>query len=267
MKRRSKLRLKLTDEARLEEKWNVRFSLFGFIVCSLLIIAACIAIGIATVWFTPLKTRLPGYMKESQRSASADMLLRLDSIVEVNEMNQRYLDNIMAIIGSDTIQTDSIAGNYRHGHFTPDSLSSASEKEIQYVLSIQQKKEGKQSSLEAPENGRINISNLNGDWETIGVTPTTKKMKIKVPSKSEIGSIGDGIILLITPQGKEIYSVMVQHPSGYISLISGLTQIAVKEGEAVKAAALLGKSNGELITIQMWRNGMGLNPGDYSNKK
>lgn len=267
MKRRKKLRLRLYDEARLVEKWDIRFSRFYFLALSLLIIAACISIGIGIVWFTSLKTRLPGYMKESQRTASADMLLRLDSLIDVNEMNQRYLDNITAILESGSIPVDTTAGAYRHGHFTPDSLSTASEKEIQYVLTQQQKKESRRNSLLTPEYGHINVGNLSSDGESMGLVAKTKKMKMKVGPKSEIGSIGDGIIISILPMGKENFMMMVQHPAGYLTSIAGLTQLKVKEGEAVKASDILGTATSETIIVQMWQNGMGLNPEDYINRK
>ena len=267
MKRTKKLRLRLYDEARLVEKWDIRFSWLNFIIIILLTVSICVVIGIGIVWFTSLKTKLPGYMKESQRTASADMLLRLDSLIDVNEKNQRYLDNIAAILGSDTIPVDTAAGKYYHGHFTPDSLSTASEKEIQYVLTQQQKKESQRNALLGAEFGHINIANLSPEGESSGLIPKTKKLKMKVGAKEDIGAIGDGIVLSVFPQNKDNYVLMVQHPGGYLSSVTGISQLKVKEGEAVKASAPVGIASAETVTVQLWKDGIGLNPEDYINRK
>ena len=267
MKRRKKLRLKLFDEAQLVEKWEIRFSWINFSLISLLIMGGCIAVGIGIVWFTSLKTHLPGYMQESQRTASADMLLRLDSLIDVNEQNQRYLDNISAILEPGTAPADTARREFRHGHFMPDSLSNASEKEIQYVLNIQQKKENEQQRAGRGENGHIDLYNLHSESEGIGLVPKTNKLKIKLPQNSEVGSVGDGIVLSVHPYSKNTYSVMIQHPGGFISSVSGFDKIAVKEGEAVKAGGIVGIAAGEIITLQMWRGGISINPEDYINQK
>ena len=267
MKPRRKLRLKLYDEARLTEKWGIRFSWTGFVAVSLIIMCACVGIGIGIVWFTPLKVRLPGYMEESQRTASADMLLHLDSLIDINEKNQRFLDNIAAVLEPDKTPADTAKSNYRHGLFTPEELADASEKEIQYVLSIQRRKEDENKKASEAEFGHLNVSNLHPESSSIGLIPMTNKLKVKMPSGESVGSIGDGIVLSINPYNKNSYTVAVYHPGGYQSSVSGVTRLAVKEGEAVKAATELGKSAGEILTVQMWRDGIGVNPEDYINQK
>ena len=265
--RKKKLRLKLFDEAHLEEKWDIRFSRFYFFIISLLIMTLCVGIGIGIVWFTPLKTRLPGYMKESQRSASADMLVRLDSLIEVNEKNQRYLDNIASIFDPESRLEDTITEGFTHGHFTPDSLSSASEKEIQYVLSMQTKKETKRTEANGAQYGRINVGGIHPEAQPAGMVPMSQKLKLKVPKGADIGSVGDGIILSLTPNTGNSYSILIQHPGGFLSGMSGIKALKVKEGEAVKAGGKIGESAGEVITVQMWKDGIGQNPENYIQSK
>lgn len=265
MGKRKKLRLKIFDESHLVERRNMRFSWWRFWLILLLICCFFTFVGIAIVWTTPLKTKLPGYMKESQRSASADMLVRLDSLIEVQEINQQYIDNVRSIIAGETVNQDSIMENYRHGHFNPGALKSASDKEINFVLTMKQKDEKRRQAAASAESGHIDVRHLAPQATATG-DETQKKMSFKLADESAVSSIGDGVVLVASLSPKNTISVLIQHPGGYLSRVEGLSKISVKDGDPVKAGDRIGTASG-IIGLQMWKDGVTLTPAEFMSKE
>lgn len=66
------------------------------IACVIALLAA-VAAGGFLVMVTPLKTLLPGYLKKSERNASVENLMRLDSLQAAYVRNQEYIDNFIRV--------------------------------------------------------------------------------------------------------------------------------------------------------------------------
>ena len=264
MKKRRHLRLKIYDEGHLAELRNYRITWWKVCLTTIIFALIFIGIGISIVWFTPLRTELPGYMEESQRSATGELLLKLDSIINEQEINQRYMGNLLQILGNDSLPADSMeSSRYRHGHFTPEKLLSASEKESQFVLTMEQKDEARRKNAAQETAGRIDLRNLQETLELGENGAKEKNLDIKIDPESEIGSIGDGIVLKINSGAGGRKSVIVQHPSGYISMTEGLKTTTIQEGQPVKAKDPFGLPGRDHVTIRLWREGVALYPHKY----
>ena len=97
-----------------------------------------IIIGGAIVMVTPLRTLLPGYMKQSERSATEDNIMRLDSILGIYEQNQNYLDNILLAFDTDRKPiADSLIMTANLREMSPDSLLPPSPLERKFVNTME----------------------------------------------------------------------------------------------------------------------------------
>ena len=106
MKRHPKYRIRIEDESRLENLVDITLSPWWLAAAAAAAVVILILIAGGIVMTTPLRTLLPGYMKQSERSATEDNILRLDSILGVYEQNQTYLDNILKTFDISRVPTD-----------------------------------------------------------------------------------------------------------------------------------------------------------------
>lgn len=104
-----KYRITIEDESHLTEVASGRFTRAGLIGIGLLAFVGFLTVAGLLVSLTPLRTLLPGYMKESQRSATEEGLLRLDSLMEAYEVNRAYIDNYLRVTDTERQTGDSAA--------------------------------------------------------------------------------------------------------------------------------------------------------------
>ena len=83
MRRHPKYRIRIEDESRRENLADISLSPLSLLAAAGAALLILIIIGGAIVMVTPLRTLLPGYMKQSERSATEDNIMRLDSILGI----------------------------------------------------------------------------------------------------------------------------------------------------------------------------------------
>ena len=136
MKRRSKYKLKLYDEAHLVERGGIRVSWWGASICALLFMALFIGIGMGIVWYTPIKKRLPGYMVPEQRGKTEVAYIELDSLQKLFQLNQAYLENLQMVLATEPISTSTDTVN-KSFPFRPDSLWDPSPEELKFLKKME----------------------------------------------------------------------------------------------------------------------------------
>lgn len=132
IKKGSKYKLKIYDEAHLIDRGGFSLSWWKLTLFGLVFIAFFIAVGIGIVWFTPIKKRLPGYMVPEQRDRTEEAFLRVDSLHKLYAINQAYMENLMKVLDTerDPDMPDTLNGAIP---FIPESLLEASEAEKEFV--------------------------------------------------------------------------------------------------------------------------------------
>lgn len=137
MKRRSRLKIKIFDENHLVEKGGFRFSWIWFSLISLCVAVIFVLVGMAIIWFSPLKSRLPGYMPVQQRGDTEIAVMQLDSLEAVYRINQAYIDNIATILNTDrpaTVTVDTLSAALP---LELDSLVLPSQIELEFVRKME----------------------------------------------------------------------------------------------------------------------------------
>ncbi|MDE6296344.1 MAG: M23 family metallopeptidase, partial [Muribaculaceae bacterium] len=248
-----------------------RRSLIGL---ALIIIFFSIFIGCLIVLFTPIHTLLPGYLKENQRTATEENLLRLDSLASVYETNQRFIDNYLRITDIDRAPVDSSALYADTVPLSNDSLIAPSSRERSFVAKME-------------EQERFNISVLAplaadgmifSDISDTGIFSSTSKDKevgeVILSADASIISIAEGTVIDSFYSNKEKgFVIIIQHPKGFVSRYSSVGKPFVMQGEDVESGQIIASpppadNKGRRgIFIRMWHNGLPLIPYKFIHER
>lgn len=132
MKRRSRLKVKIYDEARLLDHGSFTITWWRVVVAAVLIMFFFIMIGVGIVWFTPLKRSLPGYLPPAQRAKTEEAYFKIDSLQRQYQTHQSYLDNLVKVF--DTTRNPDVYEEDREAvPLMADSLREASDQEREFL--------------------------------------------------------------------------------------------------------------------------------------
>ncbi|MDE6230403.1 MAG: M23 family metallopeptidase [Muribaculaceae bacterium] len=265
--------LRIDDESHLSTRFTWKFTLPQLIAICVAGIIFFLMAAAFLVMITPLHRLLPGYMKQSERAASEENLLRLDSLREAYAVNQAFIDNYLRISDPDRkseppLPSDSLLprGMSPDG----DSLLSALPRESRFMTEME-KRERYNISVLAPlaADGMMFLP-VAPDGIILGSTRYRQEATIVTSGHSPILAVADGRVISCTYDIKrEGYNIVIQHPRGFISLYSQLDQPLVDTDDEVFAGQAIAfaphaKSDGKRqITFRMWHNRIPLIPAEY----
>jgi hypothetical protein len=218
--------------------------------------------------FTPLRTLLPGYMKEAQRDHTMATIVRLDSLQRAYDENQAYLDNIMTLLDTNRQPSDSASLTANVRPLTADSLIEASSVEKDFVKMMEQREkynisilapmaaEGMMFDLPAP-GGSFAVEDINSESPIINM-----------PKGGIIITPAEGRVIDVGYDASSGYVVVIQHGKGFVSRLSRLGTPMVRKGDRINSGQVVARQgdskglNSWRIRIEMWRNGDVLIPYD-----
>ncbi len=267
-RKRNKYIISLDDEAHLVNigRWPLTPGRFAGGVILFLFLS--IIFGFLLFYFTPIKRILPGYLKHDERASTEQTMMRLDSLQNAFNQNEAFLNNIMTVLNTERIPSDSAAALRRPNFMTPDSLKSASPAEKKFISAMQEKQRfnisvvaplAAESMLFFPLNDKAVISN---DSRSL------PSAKVFVPAGSTVSSIADGTVISVEfNHGKNV--VVIQHSKGFLSRYQGVGTPLVDPGDQVTGGQGIAfspsysKKNPPAVILQMWHNGNQLIPYEY----
>ncbi len=218
--------------------------------------------------FTPLGAILPGRMPNELRDKYVHLAVRLDSISAASTINNRYTDNIRAILEgpSDTTATPQIQPQIQE--IPLDSLMQASDAEKRFVNSYDDTERFNLSVLSPiaaegmpfypPVPSALDVS--------VNIAPgDIPAATISVGKATPISAVYRGTVLSTYYTTGRGLTVVVQHPNDFISVHTGLSDLFVKRGDKVNAGTRLGLASSDRypLTFELWHNGSPLDPTDY----
>ncbi len=271
MKRHPKYRIRIENESRLENLADFTLSPLSLWAAAAAALVILIVISGTVVMVTPLRTLLPGYMKQSERSATEDNILRLDSIFGVYARNQDYLDNILkAFDTSRTPVADSLVMTTNLMELSPDSLLPPSPLERKFVNAMEERERFNISVLAPLAADGMMFSSLSDSGIFSASSRTEEKGDVIMPPDESVRCVADGSILASYYSAAEGgYVVLIQHAKGFVTRIARLGSPMVTAGDAVLAGQMLalgpnpdGKGR-RYVEVMMWHNGLPLIPYDY----
>lgn len=273
-RKRGKIRIRIENESNLSSIVDTRFSRRNLIGLSFFILFFSILFGIVLVLFTPIHTILPGYLKENQRSATEENLMRLDSLTNVYETNQQYINNYLRIIDTDRPAIDSSALIADTVPPSNDSLIAPSRREREFVAKMEEQERFNISVLAPLAANSLVFSDISDTGIFSSKSKESETGEVLLPGDASITSIADGTVLdAFYSNAEKGYVIIIQHPKGFASKYSSLGKPFVMAGEDVStgqiiaAPPLADRTGKRTIYIRMWHNGLPLIPYKFIHER
>lgn len=268
---RKKYRLVLEDESHLEKLGEWKFSAPALFGLAMGLIALSIIIGFVFVLLTPAKQLIPGYYRPSQRAASEAALMRVDSIKDALDINNRYIENILYALDTERgAKSDSSIITTSAPVLSSDSLLPASKEETRFVHMMQEREKFNISVIAPLAAEGMLFYPVSRDGIMTSESRESVRLLIATPENSSIDALADGSVVAVYGRpGGEGLSIVMQHPNGFVSRYSGLGQTLtaqgdiVNGGQAIALTPLQRQGSPALVGIEIWHNGNPLIPYNY----
>lgn len=266
-----RFRLSFINENTFNQVWTIKMTQTRVILSIMLILFAIGCIVATLIVFTPIRTLLPGYLKDAQFQKNITNSIRIDSLTTEARIANAYITNIKRIL-TDDIDTVAISATPLDTATTLpiDSIIGASEIEKQFVRQFEEKEKFNLSVLSPlaaegitfyPPIATASISTQTA--EALGVRFITSR-------QAPISSIYNGTVVDCHYSDNNGYTIIVQHPNGFLSKYSGMAELFVANGDKIATGGRLGLSGKRDYTgaslpiiFELWHNGTPLNPRDY----
>lgn len=273
MRKHTRYKIAIEDESRLETVASHTASSGKWIFMGAAAAVAVMALGAFLVFLTPVRTLLPGYLKESERAAGEMQILRLDSLKMAYETNALFLDNIINVLNPVDTPIDTTAAPSTVP-LSPDSLLPTSEEELKFVEMMRERDKYNISVVAPLAAESLMFSPVNEESVFTESSKNALRGEVILARGVPVTAIADGTVIAVSQSIREGGSnIIIQHPKGFLSRLSRLGTVIVGTGDKVtggQVIALPGKGNarkGELIYVEMWHNGEPLVPYEYIGDK
>lgn len=270
-KLKDKYRLLIINDENLEEKLSFVLSPMNVFVWGGLSIITLITLVIMTVAFTPLREYIPGYSDLDMKKKATTALLKADSLQDVANKMDIYIQNIQSVINGDPValrsNLDSLKNvDYKKIENIPTEEDSLLRNlvEVEDSYNISENDEEENTSLSKifffPPIKGIVTSGFDEDERHFGVDIVSGK-------DESIKSIAEGTVISAAWTAEAGHVIQIQHSFNLISVYKHNSILLKKEGDKVKAGdaiAIIGNS-GELTTgphvhFEMWLEGHPVDP-------
>ena len=267
----SRYRLQLINDSHMSTLWSVSGGRGRMLLLAIILFFIITISGAALLGMTPLRTILPGYLKRSQRHEMTDMSARVDSLSRLAAVNNRYLDNLVAIL-NDEIDIDSIRQAYTDSinrlHLPVDSLSGTSNAEREFARRYEQRERFNVSVLSpVVAEGMVFYPAVKSPITT--ASEPSGRVSYQLSPSSPVSAIYRGTVIDSHYVPGEGYTMVIQHPHDFISRYTGIAEPMVGQGAKVNTGARIGLSSNTRaddrppLTLEMWFNGSQLDPTEY----
>lgn len=263
----------IEDESSLEKKVNSSVQLPWLILILVALIFVAGMFGVFIITSTPLRNMLPGYLKESERTATEEQHLRLDSLVRVYEINEAYITGILDALNPSEVDSVRNFSESRHIPLSADSLMEPSEDEKLFMERIREREKYNISYASPAAAQTMMFGTVNN--KAIISEPTLDKFQAEIilPDGAPVSAIADGKVISVanSPKSSGAYEIIIQHSKGFLSKSSHLTNLLVKPGDRVVAGQIIatgvtkrGLRDNHMI-FELWHDGDQLIPSQYLN--
>lgn len=270
MKSLTRYRITVEDEAHLSEVASGRVTLPAALGIAFAMLAIAVLFAGTLLAFTPLRQFLPGYLKEKQRAATEDGLLRLDSLMYAYDRNQAYLDNIIKVMDTERTPSDSTDVTPVSRELSSDSLLTASPSEQRFISQMEEREKFNISVLAPLAADGLMFSTVCSDGVFTESSRTEKEGVVLIPRDSSVLSASDGTVIALYYSASERgYVIVVQHGRGFLTTYTHVGAPLVGPGDIVNAGQAIALAPGpdskgsRWFSVNIWHNGSAVVPYDY----
>ena len=269
-----KYRITLEDESSLEKKINFYARTPWLILAMVALVVVAGLFGLFIFVSTPMKNFLPGYLKESERTATEEQHLRLDSLVHVYNQNEAYINGILnALNPSEEIHPSKM--ERKHTTLYVDSLLPISEEEKQFMEDIRERDKYNIDYVSPAAAQNMMFGSVNKSGVISEDSKDKYQAEIILPIGATVSAIAEGRVISVasSPKSAGGYEVIIQHPKGFLSKSSRLSNLLVRPGDRVAAGQIIATSTTKPgmrdnhMIFELWHDGDPLIPARYIKLK
>lgn len=268
--RTTRYRLALDNESRLERIFQIRMSRSGLVALVAGIALGAVVVAVLLIVTTPLRTLLPGYLKESERSASQEGILRIDSLAETTRRQQDWIMNFARVIDTDRFPTDSAAAERPTVALTVDSLIPRSADEERFTSQMREKERYALSVIAPLEAEGMIFHSVSAASVVSERSRSLTAAQVLMGAGAPVCAIADGVVIDVYSKGPSAgTTIVMQHASGFASSVSHVASATVEPGQKVNGGSAIGLSmpgtgiDRGYVTVRMWHNSNALIPYEY----
>lgn len=270
MKTKSRFRITIEDESRLENLISISAPGYKWLLGALVVFFIAMSLGALIIFLSPARRLLPGYLEESERTATEMQLIRLDSLTNAYEINAAFVTNLQAVLNPETRRKDTISHAPDPEHYRHEALLPASPDELRFAAMMRDRDKYNVSIVAPLAAESMMFSPINESSLFSMRSRESIKAEVILPVKSTISSIADGTVIAVSQSVKNGgCTIIIQHPKGFLSRISRLGTVIVEPGDLVTGGQIIAFSNngnarnGEIVNLELWHNGDPLVPYEY----
>ena len=249
-------------------------SRFGILLCVLVAIVLVVAATTVTLFYSPLKKYMPGYVSPAQRVLLLEASQRVDSLYETVQRHQLYVMNLQGILKGD-IKVDSVSTIDSLTVLRSTDLMERTEREAEFVRNYE---ENEKYNLTSPPVRKSDMEGLHFTSPLHGMigeafNPARQHYGVDIlatGAHQNVCSVLDGTVLMSSYTSTDGYVIVVQHVGNLVTVYKHLTTIQKYEGDKVKAGEVvgtLGKRGGKpshsYLHVELWHKGTALDPTQY----
>ena len=270
-KAKQRYRLILEDLSRLREIKSFSFSKRLLVV----VFSAAFFIILLILWWIFFSSNLgilTGDSDEETFSKIEKLSMSVDSLRNLAEENEKFLNNINNVMDTERIPMDSINAGVLLKQLPVDSLIAASPAERRFVAAMDEQQRYNLQVL-SPLDAEGIIFSLPVDGG-IAVNDTQKSFMLRMisPVGKGVCSVADGIVIDCYPSANNsYYTIIIQHSNGFVSRYTNVGLPLIEEGGTVYSGQIIseplsqrgtGRQN-HVIGVELWHDGTPLYPANY----
>lgn len=270
-----KYRLVILNESTFEEKLSFKLNRLNVFVSGTLLTVGLIGFTILLIAFTPLREYIPGYSSTKLKREATELTFRTDSLVNVLQYTNKYLDNIRKVLRGDVDNTpekrDSLFEQFKIDPSTVDLTPIREDSLLRASVALQDKynlfeRTGGNTQLFTPVEGVL-TQNYDANLKHYAVD-------IVAPTNTPVKAVAQGTVIMSEWTAETGYVIILDHGDGLVSVYKHNGSLTKQQGDLVRAGEVIAAvgNTGELSTgphlhFELWRNGNPLNPQDYIDFK
>jgi murein DD-endopeptidase MepM/ murein hydrolase activator NlpD len=268
-----KYRLVILNESTFEEKISFKLSRLNVFITGTLFIVVLIGLTTLLIAFTPLREYIPGYSSTRLKKQATDLTYKTDSLVNVLNYTNRYLDNIRMVLKGDVenneINRDSLFEQFKIDPSTID-LSPIREDSI---LRAQVALEDKYNLFERAATGEslVLFSPVSGIISQ-GYDAEKKHFAVDIVTEKDaaVKSVANGTVIFAEWTAETGYVIIIEHENGLLSVYKHNGSLTKAQGDVVQVGEVIASvgntgefTSGPHLHFELWTNGNPVNPVDY----
>lgn len=217
-----------------------------------------------------MKNYLPGYLKESERTATEEQHLRLDSLAHVYEVNEAYITGILNALNPSE-ESQKVMMDRKPTPLSLDSLLPPSEEERQFMENIRERDRYNINYASPAAAQNMMFGSVNQSAVISEASKDKYQAEIILPVGAPVATIAEGKVISIASSPKQSggYEVIIQHSKGFLSKTSHLSNLIVRPGDRIAAGQIIANGTsrpgvkGNHIVFELWHDGDPLIPSQY----